>query len=194
MKRIHEANVGICSTTFGVGPRSDPLQELLEFYNFGDLKGDEVHMPCPSVTIGGLQFMRLQHHIANAGRHAPPHGDEDRVFPLQLRVTSDGDCVVYAASGCSADLEAYAGSFLASSATDAWLIGLPEVLITRWLRVTPATAAYRFDAGSEATKALCAYLRAWRFDELEAVVSPFEKELIAEHVMSLLAMAVSEHS
>lgn len=197
MKRICEPRTGICSGTFGVGPRADAFQELLEFHDFGELQADEVHRRCPSVSLGGLRFMRLRQHTADAGRHAPTHqdhGEEDQTFPLQLRVTSDGNCVKYLASGRNADLEAYEENHLASSATEAWLIGLPEVLITRWLRVTPATAAHRLDAESNGAQALGAYLRAWHFDELEALVSPFEKELIAEHVMALLAMAISQHS
>ncbi|MBB1598680.1 hypothetical protein [Variovorax sp. UMC13] len=192
MKLIHEVDASICSLTFSVGPSADAVQDLLDLHDFDDLDAEEVRLPCPSVSLGGLRFMWLRHHAAITGNHVPLPGDEDPAYPLQLLVTSDGECVTYAASGHSMDAAASTKHCaVASSATAAWLIGLPAPLITRWLRVTPAAAAYRLDAQSDGGKALCTYLRAWHFDELEALASPFEKELIAEHVMGLLAMAVA---
>lgn len=195
MKPIYEANAEIYAAPLSVGPRADALQGLLDFHDFGELETDALQPPRPSIELGGLRFTQRRHHTTKARGHAPTCWAEDPAFPLQLLVTSDGDCVAYPASGCRAAPATYREAHLpAPPASDAWLVGVPAALITRWLRVTPATAAHRLDAESGGSRALCAYLHGWRFDELEALRSPFEKELIAEHVMGLLAMAISQHS
>lgn len=73
----------------------------------------------------------------------------------------------------------------------AWTLGLSARWAARWFGHTPAAIARRFEADDRWMAPLSAYLRSWAWEELEALSSAFEKELVGEHLMGLLAMAMA---
>lgn len=74
----------------------------------------------------------------------------------------------------------------------AWIVRLPAPSIARWFQRTPAAAARQLEETGDAWAApLAAYLHRWTLDELAALGSSFEKALIGEHLLCLLAMAMA---
>jgi AraC-like DNA-binding protein len=78
-------------------------------------------------------------------------------------------------------------------AVNSLLVGLPKPLVTRWLPDAEAAAAQRLDGGKGWSSVLAAYLNAMSIDDAQAVRSPFEQELVGEHILSMLSFALSQN-
>jgi len=78
-------------------------------------------------------------------------------------------------------------------AANSLLVGLPKPLVARWLPDAEAAAAQRLDGAKGWSSLLAAYLNAMSIDHAQAIGSPFEQELIGEHILSMLSFALSQN-
>ncbi|NVM89659.1 AraC-like DNA-binding protein [Variovorax sp. SG517] len=78
-------------------------------------------------------------------------------------------------------------------AANSLLVGLPKPLVTRWLPGAEAAAAQRLDGTKGWSSLLAAYLNSMSIDRAQAINSPFEQELIGEHILSMLSFALSQN-
>lgn len=193
-----ETKAGTFSATrrAGTGPASIPARRGLD-----DDDADPDSKPCAIVALGSIAFMRVQGPADEACRQAVAEIRAMRKFPLQLLAVRQGVLTASDASGRSVTLEADDLTLLDTGGdialrslqrVDAWIIGLSEPMIARWLQGTPAATAHRLPGDRGWARVLSAYLRTWEFEPLHRLTSPFEKEIIGEHVMSLLSMTLSQ--
>lgn len=156
---------------------------------------------CATVELASLCFMRVRGPAEKACPLAMQAIRERRRFPLQLLMICDGGLTVRDPSGHSVTLGpddmalmdgSGAATLLSLRFVDAWIIGLPESLIVRWLQGPSAATGHRLQGNKGWARVLSAYLRNWEFEQLNGLISPFEKEIISEHVMSLLSMALTQ--
>ena len=136
----------------------------------GERQGPADAAPDPGIALGGV---RLWRRCATTAER--PGGCVDTTHGMRLLLV-DPDSE---AGPCAAPL------------LNAWTIGLSAQWTARWFGLTPAASARRFAAEDEWVAPLSAYLRGWAWEELEALRSSFEKELVGEHLMGLLAMAMA---
>lgn len=78
-------------------------------------------------------------------------------------------------------------------AANSLLIGLPKLLVARWLPDAEDAAAQRLDGAKGWSSVLAAYLNAMSIDQAQAIGSPFEQELVGEHILSMLSFALSQN-
>ncbi|WP_286554360.1 AraC family transcriptional regulator [Variovorax sp. J22G40] len=155
---------------------------------------------CTVVELATMGFMRVQGPAEQACPQAMAAIREGRRFPLQLVMVCAGSLTLRDASGRSLTLgpddmalvDGHAGPTLLSlQFVDAWIVGLSEALVARWLQGGAAATGHRLQGDRGWGRVLSAYLRNWEFEQLDRLISPFEKEIIGEHVMSLLSMALA---
>lgn len=156
---------------------------------------------CATAALGSLSFMRVRGPAEEACRQAMQAIREERRFPFELLVIRHGSVTASGRAGHSVtlgpdDMALIDGNgathLLSLDFVDAWIIGLPAPLIARWFQGMPPVTAHRLQGERGWAKVLSAYLRNWEFEQLRGLISPFEKELIGEHVMSLLSMALAQ--
>lgn len=75
-----------------------------------------------------------------------------------------------------------------------WTLGLTAPWIARWFGLAPEAIARRLEADDAWVAPLSTYLRRWAWEDLEALQSSFERELVGEYLLGLLAMAVASAS
>lgn len=203
MKSSNERHAEAFPASHGPGPGAASMSTRSNGQH-GD-GGEPVHGPglarCATVELGGMSFMRVQGLPEEACRQAMRAIREERRFPLQLLVIRQGGLTATDQSGHSVtlgpdDMALIEGSgttdLLSLQFVNAWVIGLSEPMITRWLQGVPALTGQRLQGDQGWAKVLCAYLRNWELEPLRGLISPFEKEIIGEHVMSLLSMALAQ--
>ncbi|WP_185868101.1 AraC family transcriptional regulator [Variovorax sp. DXTD-1] len=81
----------------------------------------------------------------------------------------------------------------AHGAANSLLIGLPKLLVARWLPDAEDAVAQRLDGAKGWSSLLAAYLNAMSIDHAQAIGSPFEQELVGEHILSMLSFALSQN-
>lgn len=144
--------------------------------------------------------MRIRGRSVEACQHALIGRSEKRRFSRQVLAVLEGELTAIDPSGRSltlaagdmALLDASEGlNLLSLQAMDAWVIDLSEAVITRWLHRAPGTTR-RLPGGGGWARLLFTYLSNWEFEPLNALSSAFEKELVGEHVMSLLSLALAQ--
>jgi AraC-like DNA-binding protein len=195
-----EADADTFSAPYGVVPRGRVVPASTGLPTREAFEEHEARAACPTVDLGGMSFLRIRGGSVEACQHALIELRERRSFSLQVLAVQHGELTAIQTSGRSLTLEAGDMALLDASeglnllslqAMDAWVIDLSEPVIARWLRQAPAaTCRLRGDSGW--AKLLSTYLRTWELDSLNALTSRFEKELIGEHVMSLLTLALAQ--
>ncbi|MDM0087510.1 MULTISPECIES: AraC family transcriptional regulator [unclassified Variovorax] len=196
-----EADADIFSAPYGVVPRGRAGPPGLGFAAQEALQAREARSGCPTVDLGGMSFMRIRGGSVEACQHALIGlREKRRTFSLQLLAVVHGELTAVGSSGRSltlaagdmALLDAGEGtSLLSLQPMDAWVVDLSEAVIARWLHPLPAGMS-RLAGDSGWGRLLSTYLRNWAFETLSALSSSFEKELIGEHVMSLLSLALAQ--
>ncbi|MGJ7542841.1 helix-turn-helix transcriptional regulator [Variovorax sp. LT1R16] len=156
---------------------------------------------CTMVELANMCFMRVQGPAEKACRRAMTAIGEGRRVPLHLVMIRHGGLTVRDPSGRNLTLGPddmalmdgkTAATLLSLQFVDAWIIGLSDTLIARWLQGMSAATGHRLRGDKGWARVLSAYLRNWEFEQLNGLISPFEKEIIGEHVMSLLSMALAQ--
>ncbi|WP_219220137.1 AraC family transcriptional regulator [Variovorax boronicumulans] len=196
-----EADADIFSAPYGVVPRGRADPPDTGFVAQEALQACAARSGCPTVDLGGMSFMRIRGGSVEACQHALIElREKKRRFSLQLLAVVHGELTAVGPSGRSltlaagdmALLEAGEGmSLLSLQPMDAWVVDLSEAVIARWLHPVP-TGMSRLAGDSGWGRLLSTYLRNWAFETLSALSSSFEKELVGEHVMSLLSLALAQ--
>lgn len=198
-----EADADIFSAPYGVVPRGRdgpasagfPAREVPDEREACDARSGGA-----TVALGGMSFMRIRGGNVEACRHALIELGEKRGFSRQVLAVLHGELTAIEPSGRSLTLGTGDMALLAASgglnllslqAMDAWIIDLSEAVVARWLHPAPA-ATSRLAGDSGWGRLLSTYLRNWELESLSALTSRFEKELIGEHVMSLLTLALAQ--
>jgi AraC-like DNA-binding protein len=78
-------------------------------------------------------------------------------------------------------------------ATDLLAVGFPEPLVARWLPFAQDVVALRLARGTGWASTLSVYLRSLTAGLLERIESPFEEEIVGEHILSMLCFALAQH-
>ncbi|WP_219210430.1 helix-turn-helix transcriptional regulator [Variovorax boronicumulans] len=199
-----ERHAGTLLASHGPGSRAASLSTRQGLNSDGDGDApahDSGPACCTTVELGSMSFMRMQGPAQEACLQAMQAIREGRRLPLQLLVIRRGSLTANDQSGSSVTLGPDDMALIEGGGTtellslqwvDAWIIGLSEPLIARWLQGLPTVTAQRLQGDQGWARVLSAYLRNWELDPLRGLISPFEKEIIGEHVMSLLSMALAQ--
>lgn len=81
----------------------------------------------------------------------------------------------------------------AHGAANSLMIGLPKLLVERWLPGAEDAVAQRLDGAKGWSSLLSAYLSAMSIDHAQMIGSPLEQELLGEHILSMLSFALSQN-
>ncbi|WP_183024564.1 AraC family transcriptional regulator [Variovorax sp. UMC13] len=200
MKFADERQADTVSAPHELARRAASMSAPLEAEDDDDPEHGTGLERCTVVELATMGFMRVQGPAEKACRLAMTAIREGRRFPLQLVMVCEGSLTVRDPSERSvtlgpddmALLDGNAGPTLLSlQFVDAWIIGLSDTLVARWLQGSAAATGHRLQGDRGWARVLSAYLRNWEFEQLNGLISPFEKEIIGEHVMSLLSMALA---
>lgn len=153
------------------------------------------------IEVAGLSLMRASGSAVDIHRRVPSGLKEADIYPLHLLLKIGGGATLCEQPGRSTIVQPDTCVLIDSDRplrlrsterTDSWIIGLSRPLIARWLRPTGSLAALPLQAHTGWSGALSGYLRALQADEAQQIRSPFEQELVAQHLMSMLSFALSE--
>jgi AraC-like DNA-binding protein len=154
------------------------------------------------VDANGVAFMRARGSALDIYRSAPSRIKEAAEYPFHLLVKLNTGFTTSEQLGRSATIGVNDMLIIDSNeamrlrshhGTDAWIIGLSQALVTRWLPDARDAAAVALKGDKGWTAVLASYLRAMSLEHLNAAASPFERELVGEHVLSMLSMALSQN-
>lgn len=199
MKFAQETEVDTFSATRSVVQRAVAIAGDFDCRDRRAPMDDSVGAGWPAIGLGGLSFVRLRGRSAASCGQALKSLCDATTLSRQLLVLLEGELTVIDASGRSVtlrrgDMALVDGrrglNLLSLQGIDAWLIDLSAPTLARWLGAGPAVAVHCLQGDRGWAKVLCAYLRNWQFEPLREVSRAFEKEIIGEHVMSLLSMAL----
>lgn len=201
MKFAYETVAESFSATHGASRRTGADSGDFDFHDRLDPTEATEGTRCPAIGLDGLSFVRLRGCATEACGETLKILCDETAFSRQLLVLFDGELTAIEPSGLGITLrrgdmalvDGRVGLNLRSlQGVDAWIIDVPAPALARWLRCAPTAAVYRLQGDRGWAKVLSAYLRTWEFEPLREVRSAFEKEIIAEHVMSLLSMALTQ--
>lgn len=159
----------------------------------------DFHQWLSIVDISSLRLARLRGSPVSSSAE-PGHIKDANLHPFQLMLKiGDGPSTIR--QGNEAILET--GDLVlinslqkmrmqAHGAANSLLVGLPELLVARWLPDAEDAVARRLDGAKGWSSLLAAYLNRMSIDHTEAIVSPFEQELVGEHILSMLSFALSQ--
>lgn len=153
------------------------------------------------IEVAGLSLMRASGSAVDIHRSVPSGLKEADIYPLHLLLKIGGGATLCEQQRRSTIVQPDECVLIDSDQplrlrsverTDSWIIGLSRPLIARWLRPTGDLAALPLQATAGWAGALSGYLRALQADQVAQIHSPFEQELVAQHIMSMLSFALSE--
>ncbi|WGT65311.1 helix-turn-helix transcriptional regulator [Variovorax paradoxus] len=154
------------------------------------------------VDANGVTFMRAKGSPLDVYRGMPSRIQEAADYPFHLLLKLNNGFTTSEQRGRSATIGVNDMLIIDSNeamrlcshhGTDAWIIGLSQSLVTRWLPDAKNAAAVALKGDKGWTSVLAGYLRAMSLEHLNAAASPFERELVGEHVLSMLSMALSQN-
>ncbi|MDM0090904.1 MULTISPECIES: AraC family transcriptional regulator [unclassified Variovorax] len=153
------------------------------------------------MEVAGLSLMRASGSAVDIHRRVPSGLKEADIYPLHLLLKIGGGATLCEQQRRSTILQPDECVLIDSDQalrlrsverTDSWIIGLSRPLIERWLRPAGDLAALPLRSNAGWAGALSRYLQALQVDQVQDIHSPFEQELVAQHVMSMLSFALSE--
>lgn len=153
------------------------------------------------VEVGGLSLMRASGSAVDIHRSVPSGLKEADIYPLHLLLKIGGGATlceqqrrstIVQPDGCVLIDSDQPLRLRSVERTDSWIIGLSRPLITRWLRSTGDLGALPLQASKGWAGALSGYLHALQVDQVKELHSPFEQELVAQHIMAMLSFALPE--
>jgi AraC-like DNA-binding protein len=144
-----------------------------------------------SVDIGGLAFMWVRGNAIDVGRILREQHKDAASHPLYLLLKLNAVIANEAADMVLVDADRFL-QLRSPACNDMWFVGLPRLLVSRWLPGIPSPEAILLKGNVGWVGLLLAYLRRLDFVQLRGVTSPFEQELMGEHIMSMLSFALSQ--
>lgn len=187
-----------------------PPRSRFEFWSdtFSPLVGqidssqrEDFHQRFQKIHSGGLEFMRVQGSAAAISRRTPSQLMDAERYPFHLLLkVAEGAAVktqrreMIVEAGDFTLIDSDGPLRLASmEATNSWTIGLPRVLVDRWLPDAADATETCFKGDKGWAKVLSAYLCATSPEHLRLISSPVERGFAVEHVMSMLAFAFAQN-
>jgi AraC-like DNA-binding protein len=186
----------------GVGPL--PARRRFSFFvgaadadcclkHFDDATTAALWQDVKAIDIGGLAFMWVRGNAIDVGRIVREQHKDAASHPLYLLLklntftTNETNDVVLVDADRFMRLQS-------PHCTDMWFVGLSRSLVSRWLPSASGTAATLLKGHTGWPAVLSAYLHGLDFHQLQSISSPFEKELMAEHVLSMLSFALPQNA
>ena len=153
------------------------------------------------LDVGGLSFMRTRGSGVDIFRPVPMRMKEGADYPFYLLVKFNSGFTTNEQLGRSAIIGINDMVLIDSNeamrlhsrdGADSWIIGLSQPLVTRWLPDARNAVALPLQADKGWSSMLSTYLRALTVGHLQSTGSRFERELIGEHVLSMLSFALAQ--
>jgi AraC-like DNA-binding protein len=172
------------------------------FTGYDSPERDTFRQELSIVDANGVTFMRARGSALDVYRGAPSRIQEAAEYPFHLLVKLNNGFTTSEQQGRSATVGVNDMLIIDSNesmrlcshhGTDAWIIGLSQSLVKRWLPDASNAAAVALKGDKGWTSVLASYMRAMNLEHLNATASPFERDLVGEHVLSMLSMALSQN-
>jgi len=152
------------------------------------------------VDTAGLAFMRVHGSGATIERKGPSQLMGAEVFPYHLLIKLDGGLAISEQRG---RVELGAGDMVlidswqplrlrSTEATNSWTLGLSQAMVSRWLPHADQSTDLRLAAGKGWAGMLSGCLRALDVEHLCSIQSLAERQLLGEHLMSMLSFALEQ--
>ncbi|WP_194273957.1 AraC family transcriptional regulator [Variovorax paradoxus] len=153
------------------------------------------------VDTAGLAFMRVHGSGASIARTGPSQMLGAEVYPYHLLIKLEGGLAISEQRG---RVELGTGDMVlidswqplrlrSTEVTNSWTLGLPEAVVNRWLPHADQSTDLRLAAGKGWAGMLSGYLRALNVEHLCSIRSPAERQLLGEHLMSMLSFALEQN-
>jgi AraC-like DNA-binding protein len=155
----------------------------------GNSKNARLWQELKAVDVGELAFMWVRGNAVDVGSVVHSRMKDAASHPLYLVLKLN----TFTTNETNDLVLVDADRFLklrSPACTDMWFIGLPHSLVTRWLPGTEGPVAKVLKGHEGWSGVLSAYVRGLDFNHLQGVASPFEQELLGEHVLSMLSFAL----
>lgn len=161
------------------------------FRHFDDGTPASLWVDVRAVDIAGLAFTWVRGNAIDAGRIMREQHKDAASHPLYLLLKLNALVANEAADMVLVDADRFL-QLRSPACNDMWFVGLPRSLVSRWLPGIQGPAAILLKGHTGWAGLLSAYLRGLDFSQLRRVTSPFEQELMGEHVLSMLSFALSQ--
>lgn len=179
------------------------FEEQASAWQADEASPSAVHLKLVLLDPNGLAFMRSQGGAVDIHRPKTAMSLEGRMYPFHLllkmssglTVVEQNDRVATLQTGDMALLDSNEAMRVRSSEhNDAWIIGLAGPLVARWLPHAHDATALRLDGNSGWSGVLSNYIRALDIAQVQRHGGKFQREFVAEHVMSMLSFSLAQTS
>jgi AraC-like DNA-binding protein len=160
-----------------------------------------VNLKLVLVDPDGLAFMRSQGDAVDIYRPKASVPKEGQMYPFHLLLKLSPGATFVEQNGRVLELETGDMTLLdsneamhlrSSEGNDAWIIGLSTSLVTRWLPNAKEATALRLDGHSGWAGVLSNYLQSLDIRQVQRQGGKFQREFVAEHLMSMLSFALAQ--
>ncbi len=160
-----------------------------------------VNLQLVLVDPDGLAFMRSQGDAVDIYRPKASVPKEGRMYPFHLLLKLSPGATFVEQNGRVLELETGDMTLLdsneamhlrSSEGNDAWIIGLSASLVTRWLPNAKDATALRLDGQAGWAGVLSKYIQSLDVRQVQRQGGRFQREFVAEHLMSMLSFALSQ--
>ncbi|GER11246.1 AraC family transcriptional regulator [Variovorax boronicumulans] len=153
------------------------------------------------VDTAGMAFMRVHGSGATIERTGPSQLMGAEVYPYHLLIKLDGGLAI---SEQRQRIELAAGDMVlidswqplrlrSTEATNSWTLGLSEAVVNRWLPHADQSTDLRLAGAKGWAGMLSGYLRALDVEHLCSIQSPAQRQLLGEHLMSMLSFSLEQN-
>ncbi|WP_431112629.1 AraC family transcriptional regulator [Variovorax paradoxus] len=172
------------------------------FVTYDSPERDTFHQELSVVDLNGVVFMRTRGSPLEIYRTLPAQIQNADEYPFHLLLKLNNGFSTSEQQGRSATIGVNDMLIIDSNeamrlcshhGTDAWIIGLSRALVKRWLPDARNASAVVLRGDNGWTRMLASYLRAMSLEHLKGITSPFEREMLGEHVLSMLSMALAQN-
>lgn len=180
---------------------AEEMGAKLGFTRYDSPTRDTFRQELTIVDAGGLSFLRAQGSGVDIHRPVPSRMKEGAAFPYHLMFKFNGGFTTNEQLGRSATIGTSdmvlidsneAMRLCSHDGADSWIIGISQALVTRWLPDAKGAVALPLRGDKGWSGVLAAYLRGLTVNHLQTTGSRFERELIGEHVLSMLSFALAQ--
>jgi AraC-like DNA-binding protein len=160
-----------------------------------------VNLKLVLVDPDGLAFMRSQGDAVDIYRPKASVPEEGRMYPFHLLLKLSPGATFVEQNGRVLELETGDMTLLdsneamhlrSSEGNDAWIIGLSASLVTRWLPNAKDATALRLDGQAGWAGVLSNYIQSLDIRQVQRQGGKFQREFVAEHLMSMLSFALAQ--
>ncbi|MDH6593003.1 AraC-like DNA-binding protein [Variovorax sp. TBS-050B] len=181
--------------------RTEALEEKAVTWQHNDAPPSPVNLKLVLVDPDGLAFLRSQGDAVDIYRPAASVPEEGQMYPFHLLLKMSPGPTVVEQCGRVATLQDGDMTLLdsneamrlrSSQGNDAWIIGLATSLITRWLPNAQDAIALRLDGSEGWSGVLSSYIRSLDIRQVQLEGGKFQREFVAEHIMSMLSFSLAQ--